>query len=271
MMIWVKRIFWIVFALATVAVLVFTNTSNKEAPLAKPEILIQVTGENAFLTEDELYDRLLRKGLIFSGQTVEQLNIKETEAFIRKMTEVKDVKVYSNIGGTWNITIDIRKPIARIFNQLGDSFYLDEDGETMAPSYLYTARVVVVTGYIPDSKNSISALEIARADSLKYAFFLDDIYYLTKELSENSFMQALVGQIHLEKNGDFMLIPQVGGQKIIFGSAKSPEEIKTKFKKLEIFYKEAMPYEGWNTYETISLKYDKQIVAKRKKEEVENE
>lgn len=270
-MIWVKRIFWILFAGATLAMLIYTNTSNQKALLSKPEILIKVTGENAFLTEDELYDRLIRKGLVFPGQTVEQLNIKETEAFIRQMTEVKDVKVYGNIGGSWNITIDIRKPIARIFNQQGESFYLDEDGETMAPSYLYTARVVVVTGFIPDAKNSISAHEISATDSLKYDFYLDDIYNLTKPMSEDPFIQALIGQIHLEKNGDFILIPQVGGQKIIFGSAKSIEEVKTKFKKLEIFYNEAIPYEGWNTYETISLKYNKQIVAKRKEEPNETE
>jgi cell division protein FtsQ len=266
-MIWVKRIFWILFALTVLVVLVMSNQSNKKAVLQKPEILILVNGENAFLTEDELYTRLLRKGLVFSGQTFEQLNIPATEKFIREMTEVKDVKVFGNIGGKWNITIDIRKPIARIFNQFGESFYLDEDGVTMAPSYLYTARVVVVTGFIPDAKTSLPALEVAQKDSLKYDFFIDDIYYLSKFISENEFMQALIGQIYLAKNGDFILTPQVGEQTIIFGSAKSPEEVAEKFKKLEVFYQEAIPYEGWSTYESINLKFDNQIVTKRRKSE----
>jgi cell division protein FtsQ len=54
----------------------------------------------------------------------------------------------------------------------------------------------------------------------------------------------------------------VGGQKIIFGSANSDEEVKDKFEKLKLFYKEAIPFEGWNKYEEISLKYKKQIVCK---------
>ena len=61
-------------------------------------------------------------------------------------------------------------------------------------------------------------------------------------------------------------MPLVGDQKIIFGSAYSEKEVTEKFKKLRIFYNEAMPYEGWETYSEISLKYEDQIVCKRKKE-----
>jgi cell division protein FtsQ len=75
-------------------------------------------------------------------------------------------------------------------------------------------------------------------------------------------MKSLVGQIHLKKDGDFVLIPLVGGQKIIFGTAHTDEEVREKFKKLKIFYKEAIPYEGWDKYAEINLKYDRQIVCK---------
>jgi hypothetical protein len=43
--------------------------------------------------------------------------------------------------------------------------------------------------------------------------------------------------------------------------------VQEKFSKLEIFYKQAMPYEGWTKYDQINLKYSKQIVC-RKKEEI---
>jgi len=58
----------------------------------------------------------------------------------------------------------------------------------------------------------------------------------------------------------------VGDQKIIFGTAHSKEEVQEKFKKLTIFYNEAMPFEGWNTYSEISLKFEDQIVCKKKNE-----
>jgi cell division protein FtsQ len=77
-------------------------------------------------------------------------------------------------------------------------------------------------------------------------------------------MQSLIGQIHLKKDGDFVLIPIVGGQEIIFGTANTDKEVNEKFRKLKIFYKEAIPYEGWDKYTEINLKYDRQIVGKTK-------
>ena len=35
------------------------------------------------------------------------------------------------------------------------------------------------------------------------------------------------------------------------------------FYRLKVFYKEAIPYEGWNQYDEINLKYKKQIVCNK--------
>lgn len=261
---WLRTGFWIAFTLAVLVILSLTKKAQMESGLAKPEILIEVNGENAFLTEDELYVRLKRKGLVYPGQTFENLNLAAVENYIETMTEVKEAKVYANLGGSWNIDVKIRKPIARIFNKYGENFYLDELGFTMAPSYLYTARVVIVTGDIPDRKNSISVPDIINNDTLKSIRNLDDIYRISSYVCNDPFLNAQIGQIHLERNGDFVLIPQVGGQKIIFGPARNDEEVADKFRKLKVFYKDGLPFEGWNKYDVINLKYKRQIVCKKK-------
>ena len=73
----------------------------------------------------------------------------------------------------------------------------------------------------------------------------------------------MIGQIYLEKNGDFILVPLIGDQKIVFGSAYSEKEVEEKFEKLRIFYEEGMPNVGWNAYSEISVKYEGQIVCKK--------
>jgi cell division protein FtsQ len=135
----------------------------------------------------------------------------------------------------------------------------------MAPSYLYTARVVVVTGFVNDRKNSESVERIINNDTLISIRNLDDIYRISSYVCNDAFLNAQIGQINLEKNGDFVLVPQVGGQKIIFGTARTKEEVAEKFKKLIIFYNEGLPFEGWDKYEVINLKYSKQIVCRKKK------
>lgn len=268
---WLKRGLWITFAIAVIVLMRMTQSAQAETVLEEPEVLIHVNGENAFLTEDELKLRLKRNGFTFNGQAQKDLKVSAVEDYIRKMTEVKDVKVFTKLGSKWKIEVTVRKPIARIYNKYDETFYLDEDGFVMNSSSLHTARVVVVTGYIKDKISSVSVPEIINNDTLKSIRNLDDVYRISNYVCNDPLMQSLIGQIHLKKNGDFVLIPLVGGQKIIFGTAKTDKEVKDKFKKLKIFYKEGIPYEGWDKYEEISLKYDNQIVCKTVEGYIEEE
>ena len=71
-------------------VLVFTvNRFHGNTVLSEPTIIIKVDGENAFLTEKEILNRLLKKKLVFKGQKKGEFKIQETEGFIRNMSEVK--------------------------------------------------------------------------------------------------------------------------------------------------------------------------------------
>ncbi len=261
---WIKIVFWTIFTVGVFVVMSLTKAQQAEFVMEKPDILIEASDENAFLTKDELYTRLVREGLLFPGQKFKDLDLRSIEENISKMSEVKETKAYAKIGGSWNIAVKIRKPIARIYNKFGENYYLDELGFVMVPSYLYTARVVIVTGDIPDRINSPSVSEIINNDTLKTIRNLDEIYRISKYVCNDPFLKSQIGQIHLQKNGDFVLIPQVGGQTIIFGSAKTDEEVEDKFTKLIIFYQQGLPFEGWEKYEEINLKYKKQIVCRKK-------
>jgi cell division protein FtsQ len=64
----------------------------------------------------------------------------------------------------------------------------------------------------------------------------------------------------IKDNLDLELQPQVTKQIVEFGKA---EEVEKKFRKLMAFYKNILPYKGWNTYERVSLKFNDQIVCKK--------
>lgn len=263
---WLRISFWALFGIGVVVVLSMSKSAQKESECLSPSIYIKVDGANSFLTDQELRTRLERQGLIYPHQKIEKLPLKKIEDCIKAMTEIREAKAYISLGGRWNIDVELRKPIARIFNNSGESFYLDDLGFTFTPSHTKPAKVVVVTGNIPDRQNSQSVEKIINNDTLKTILFLDDIYRISYYVCSDPFLSAQIGQIHREKNGDFVLVPQVGKQIIIFGSANSDLEVEKKFKKLILFYKQGLPYEGWNKYSEINLKYDKQIVCKKLKD-----
>ena len=67
-------------------------------------------------------------------------------------------------------------------------------------------------------------------------------------------------QVHVF-SGEFTLVPKVGNQKIKFGDI---EDAVGKLRRLRIFYDEGMPYEGWQKYRTLDLRFEGQVVCERR-------
>ena len=261
-----KISFWALLLISVAIILSITKSTQASEVLNTPEILIHVEGEFTFLTEDDLLLRLQCDGYIYENQVKQNLDVNKVEKYISQMTEVKSVNVFTNIGNNWTIELTLRKPIARIFNKNGESFYIDKDGKSLPVSPTHTARLLVFSGEIPDDLTSASVSEIINNDSLKSILLLDDVYRISNYVCNDPFLQALIGQVYVEKDGQFILIPLIGEQLIELGKAETEEEVEEKFSKLKVFFKEAIPYEGWDKYKSISLKYNNQIVCTKRDE-----
>ena len=261
---WLKITLWLLLFILVSVVFFFAVKEENSKLLRTPDISIHVEGESAFLTEKELLDRLKIRNLFRQQMAVGELKIHTIERNIKVMPEVKKVEVYKHIGNKWEIQLELRKPIARIFNQQGQSYYLDQDGFMMYRSALHTARVLVFSGAINDPYNPRLHCSFINNGTLKSSQKIDQIYRISNYVCNDPLMHKLIGQIHLQKNGDFVLIPLLGDQKIIFGAAPNSELVQDKFERLKHFYKEALPHEGWNKYKEISVKYEGQIVCRKR-------
>jgi cell division protein FtsQ len=261
---WLKIMLWLLLSILVSVVFFFAVREENSKLLRTPDIAIHVEGESAFLTEKELLDRLKIRNLFRQQMAVGALKIHTRERNIKAMPEVKKVEVYKHIGNKWEIQLELRKPIARIFNQQGQSYYLDQDGFMMYRSALHTARVLVFSGAINDPYNPRLHCSFINNGTLKSSQKIDQIYRISNYVCNDPLMHKLIGQIHLLKNGDFVLIPLLGDQKIIFGAAPNSELVQDKFERLKHFYKEALPHEGWNKYKEISVKYEGQIVCRKR-------
>lgn len=255
---------WFAFAVTVIVVLYFARQKQENAVVGIPMVAISVVDENTFLTEAELITRLKRLHLYYENQLIKDLNTTAIEEHIRKMHEVADVQVYKQLGGNWGIKVKIRQPYARVFNRNGESFYVDSEGETMATSPNFTARVLVFNGFINDKCDTISIEDISANPKLREQRTLDEIYCIAKVIHQDPFLTAQITQVHRDRWGDFILIPRVGEHRIILGHAPSEKVVEEKLKKLKIFYQEGLPFTGWNAYETINLKFRNQVVCTRK-------
>lgn len=198
----------------------------------------------------DLLDRHLRAN--FSQYTLQNLPLSKIESLLEKQAFIANAEIFTHVDGEIAVQINQRTPLVRIINSNQNSFYLDQSGERMPFSPAYEKPLITASGHIKAN----------RKDSLTKAMKhnLTNIYQVSRYIKQDSFLTALTGQLYVNKDHDIQLIPRIGEQTIVLGQARN---LAARFAKLKAFYRKVLPYEGWYTYDKISLKYKKQIVAKK--------
>lgn len=255
---------WVIFIAVLGFAMHFARDKHANRTMQFPEIVIDSGADNAFLMVDDVISRLKYKNVRLDQLKRNEINTDLIESIIKEMYEVQEASVHINIDDTWTVEMQLRRPIARVFNQKGESFYVDDHGKLMPTSLLYSAHVLPFTGNITDKFSDLSVAEIINSDSLKTISLLPQIYYISEYVCNDPFLSALIAQVTVDKNGDFVLTPIVGNQRIIFGHANSKKQVEERFKKMLVFYRDALPYAGWSKYESINLKYKNQVVCKKR-------
>ena len=92
---------------------------------------------------------------------------------------------------------------------------------------------------------------------------LKELYELVKLIIRDPFLREMIDQIVVIGKKEFMLIPKVGNQKILFGNYQNVDD---KLERLKLFYFKAIPQVGWKKYQVINLKYSGQIVCEKSNE-----
>jgi cell division protein FtsQ len=253
--------FWAVFFMGFFILWGFTLAEQGSVRCAQLVVKIEVQDGMTFISQDDVETLLRQTNLHPVGKSMADISIAEMEMRLDQIAEVKKTEVYKSIDGNVYVKVKQRKPIVRIMNANGSSFYLDEEGFQMPLSDNYTARVPLVSGYINEPITEMSADEIAASDLLKGEMKSDDVFRLAKFLKNNEFWSAQIQQIHYNREGDIELIPSVGEHRIVFGDL---QHMEGKFNKLMIFYKDGLNRTNWNMYDTINVKFKNQIICTKK-------
>ncbi|MFT5167141.1 MAG: cell division protein FtsQ [Saprospiraceae bacterium] len=249
-----KVIFWIGFFFL-IAALVFSAVEKKKgATVVDMSIDIEQleVGYSLINTEDVLLLIENSFGYKLTGIPIGSIDVERVERVLKSDPFVKNANVYIDARNIIHIELSQREPILRVIDKNGLSYYLDRKGGNVPLSKHYTPRVIVATGNInPYDRDYLK----------KKKHVLKDLYALTQRILEDEFLAPMVEQIYVAKTGDYHLIPKVGDQKIILGDMDRLEE---KILYLKNFYKEAMPFKGWQKYKTINLTFKGQVVAGKK-------
>ncbi len=215
------------------------------------EINIQGVQNNYFIDQKDVRTIILQiNGGKLEGVPVKQFDLGRMEAALKKNIWIKKAELFFDNNEHLKVEVLEREPVARIFTDQGNSFYIDSSFHVLPLSDKFSARLPVFTGFVETSR-------LSKSDSL----LLRDIGKLADYILNDPFWMAQVEQVEIQPGRQFELIPKVGNQVIVFGDIS---DYHHKFNNLLTFYREILSKSGWNKYSRINVQYQGQVIGVRR-------
>lgn len=248
---WTKKIkdSW-VYAFLTVAVVAYLVTmwivgSGMSASRLCQGLTITVhdTAHYKFVTPRELVRELGDLPKIIKTLPLNSINIDSIERMLMEFDKIENVNVNILTDGTVSIDVVPMRPVARIFDSKNDSYYINRSGKRIKATARYYMDVPVVVGNFDARMPATSILP------------------LIDRIEGDSLMKSFVSMIKVDSPTDIILVPSIRGHVINIGDTLNYDD---KFRRLHAMYTNVMKVKGWECYDTLTVKWDGQVVASRR-------
>lgn len=201
---------------------------------------------NKFISKADVYARVKE----VSGETrnvpVYSIDLDAIERHLNSFENIEWANVERRYYGDTafiNIEVMAMQPVARIFLTPQQSYYVNRTGKRMNATYECRAEVPMFKAHFD------SAAQIKN--------YLTLIDYLKLDTD----MAKFATEFKIEPDGDIIMIPLITNHVINLGDTSV---LADKMKRLRRFYEVVPNLKGWEYYDTISVKWKKQVVATRR-------
>ncbi len=246
---------------ALFVLLVAAVSTTNDTRLKQVVVKIDFVGENFFIDQKEIEENVFDLGYRIDSTRLIEINPSNLELLIENNAFIEAAEVYSELNGTLHLDVTARKPIVRVYNDLGISVYIDHEGAIMPLSSKYTASVPIASGNITLMLHQYigkNISELAGVTDHPDAKLLEHIYNVASTCSKSEFWSSQINQLYINRQKEIELIPRVGDHHILIGNSI---DLDKKLNKLKYFYSEGLNKTGWNEYKIINLKYANQVVC----------
>lgn len=229
---------------AVAAMVVTQMMSAQERPYALDVVLTDAA--NPFVTEQEVrVNAMAALPDNFRAVPVDSIDLQKVEDALNAIDNIEQANVmrtYCADKSRIKVEVSAMIPVARVFDGR-QSYYINRQGKRLTANCRYKVDVPVV---------------VARFNSkVPPTYIIPLVDYLNSDSRFNSMVSAM----GIEPDGDIIIYPMITNVKINFGDTTL---IKDKVQRIMLAYSKIIPKRGWDFYDTITVKFDNQIVAHRR-------
>ncbi|MCM1290491.1 MAG: hypothetical protein NC201_03250 [Prevotella sp.] len=236
---------WLILTILTAYIVLAASWSCSQAKAGKCsgiEVAITSTAQVDTITSRGVIKELAKYDSHIIGKNISELKTSAIEKYLNSLRNFEDVQCVITSQGKLRIYVTPMVPELRVFDG-NRSYYINKEGKQIIAKADFFADVPVVSGHFTK--------EFPAKDILPVARFVEN----------DPVLRELVTMIEAHDKNNIILIPRIKGHVINIGDTTN-----LSYKKQNIItaYKKILPYRGWETYDTISVKYHGQIVATRR-------
>jgi cell division protein FtsQ len=242
---------WVCIGGGMLSLLIAAIGKKKREDCTDYTIAIKGSAEKFFINADDIR-KILRSGAgaELKGKKISEIDLKKLEQLLRNNIWIRKAEMWFDNKNVLHVEVYEKEPIARIFTNAGNSFYIDSTERKIPLSDRMSARVPVFTGF-PDKK----------VYSAKDSLLFTDVKNVATYIKNDPFWMSQVAQVDITADRNFELSPVVGNHLIKLGNGK---DIEKKFNRLMIFYKQVLAQKGFDSYSTIDVQYTGQVVGTKR-------
>lgn len=205
------------------------------------EIRIDKRSHSRSLTSAGVKAQIDRFDPTLEKKRIKDINLKSLEKYLEKFNYFESVECSFTSTGKLRVDVVPLVPELRVFDSSG-TYYINKAGKRMEATPNFFVDVPVATGNFTKD------------------FPAGKILPLINAIKKDEMLSQLVSMVAVDSPDNIILVPRISGHVINIGNL---ENLDTKFHNLKLMYREVIPYKGWETYDTISVKFRGQIVATR--------
>lgn len=222
--------------------LLFTASASGNRLCQGVLITVHDTADIHFVTPQELSAQLGDLPQTALNTYLADIDIDSIERELNLFDKIERVNV--NILTSGKLLIDVwpMRPVARIFDSAGHSYYINRSGKRIEAEPGYFLDVPVIRG------------DFTASFRLRRSFRFDYI-------EANPDWNEAISMIEARSPDDIILVPVIRGHVINLGDTT---EFPDKFRRLKLMYAKVMGAKGWDFYKEISVKWRGQVVGVRR-------
>src|SRR4051812_9711578 len=194
------RVSMLIGLVAFIFLMVMAKVNRDETKTQNVDISIDDMNGNFFVTKRQVLD-YVQENFDVKNRRVTGKELEYIERSVQTIPQVKKSNAFTDNNGNIIIKIDQRKPLFRVFNTQGASYYVDEDGTKFPLSNYFTAKVPVVTGSITEACDSNKTVESGQ---------LKRVLNIVKAVNKNELWKSMIGQYNVNEKAQIEMIPRFG-------------------------------------------------------------